>query len=114
MNDKKTIIDEILCCISNDVKEIKQIKKIILFGSYAYGTPNQNSDIDLCFIVEDSYLNGTTKNDFYAECAAVVGKYCIEHKIEYDIVICTSSKIETPPNGMYEQISNEGKTIYER
>jgi predicted nucleotidyltransferase len=30
--------------------------KIILFGSYAYGTPNENSDIDLC-IVEKDYKN---------------------------------------------------------
>jgi len=27
-------------------------KKIILFGSYAYGEPNENSDLDLC-IIED-------------------------------------------------------------
>jgi uncharacterized protein len=26
--------------------------KIILFGSYAYGNPNENSDIDLCVIQE--------------------------------------------------------------
>ena len=26
--------------------------KIILFGSYAYGTPNENSDIDL-FLIKD-------------------------------------------------------------
>ena len=24
--------------------------KIILFGSYAYGTPNEDSDIDLCIV----------------------------------------------------------------
>ena len=27
--------------------------KIILFGSYAYGTPNKNSDIDICVIKKD-------------------------------------------------------------
>jgi len=31
-------------------------QKIILFGSYAYGTPNENSDIDIC-IVEKDYIN---------------------------------------------------------
>ena len=30
--------------------------KIILFGSYAYGTPNEDSDIDIC-IVEKNYKN---------------------------------------------------------
>ena len=30
--------------------------KIILFGSYAYGTPNENSDIDIC-IIEDKIIS---------------------------------------------------------
>jgi predicted nucleotidyltransferase len=30
-----------------------QVKKIILFGSYAYGNPDKDSDIDLCVITED-------------------------------------------------------------
>ncbi|MDQ7060705.1 MAG: nucleotidyltransferase domain-containing protein [Sulfurimonas sp.] len=30
--------------------------KIILFGSYAYGTPNEDSDLDIC-IVEKDYGN---------------------------------------------------------
>ena len=30
------------------------VKKIILFGSYAYGNPRSNSDIDLCIITEDN------------------------------------------------------------
>jgi len=30
--------------------------KIILFGSYAYGKPNKNSDLDIC-IVERDYKN---------------------------------------------------------
>jgi predicted nucleotidyltransferase len=30
--------------------------KIILFGSYAYGTPNEDSDLDIC-IVEKDYRN---------------------------------------------------------
>ena len=28
-------------------------EKIILFGSYAYGTPNENSDLDICIIKKD-------------------------------------------------------------
>jgi len=30
--------------------------KIILFGSYAYGTPNEDSDLDIC-VVEKEYKN---------------------------------------------------------
>ena len=41
--------------LSNDiVKRLKPLKplKIILFGSYAYGTPTENSDIDICIVKE--------------------------------------------------------------
>ena len=31
-------------------------EKIILFGSYAYGMPNEDSDIDIC-VVEKDYKN---------------------------------------------------------
>ena len=37
------------------VEALKQLqpKKIILFGSYAYGTPTEDSDLDICVIEED-------------------------------------------------------------
>jgi len=36
-----------------DSVEPGTIKKIYLFGSYAYGRPTQKSDIDLCVIIGD-------------------------------------------------------------
>ena len=30
--------------------------KIILFGSYAYGTPNEDSDIDLYIVTNDDFM----------------------------------------------------------
>ena len=40
------------------VENLKSIDayKIILFGSYAYGEPNEHSDLDIC-VVENSYIN---------------------------------------------------------
>ncbi len=32
------------------------LDKVILFGSYAYGTPNINSDIDLYVVTKDEYI----------------------------------------------------------
>ncbi|EOP02252.1 nucleotidyltransferase domain-containing protein [Bacillus sp. WC2507] len=31
---------------------VSSVQKIILFGSHAYGTPNKDSDFDLCIVVE--------------------------------------------------------------
>ena len=40
------------------IKKLKPLKlhKVILFGSYAYGTPNENSDIDLYIVTNDNYI----------------------------------------------------------
>ena len=40
------------------IKALMPLKpdKIILFGSYAYGTPNEDSDLDIC-VVEKDYEN---------------------------------------------------------
>ena len=46
------------------IKRLKPLKpnKIILFGSYAYGTPNENSDIDLYVVTQDNFLPQTWKD----------------------------------------------------
>ncbi|TNP01452.1 nucleotidyltransferase domain-containing protein [Bacillus pacificus] len=31
---------------------VSSVQQIILFGSHAYGTPNEDSDFDLCIVVE--------------------------------------------------------------
>lgn len=40
--------------LSDIVSSLKNVnpQKIVLFGSYAYGTPNPNSDIDLLVVVD--------------------------------------------------------------
>ena len=55
MIDIEKIKDEI-------IERLKPLKpdKIILFGSYAYGTPNEDSDIDLFIIKNDLSLDKTT------------------------------------------------------
>jgi len=40
-----------------DSVEPGTIKKIYLFGSYAYGKPTKKSDIDLCVIIRDDLDN---------------------------------------------------------
>lgn len=49
-----------------DIKKVKleivkkleplNLDKIILFGSYAYGTPNEDSDLDIC-IIDDNFIS---------------------------------------------------------
>jgi len=45
--------------IKNHLSNIKSIKKIILFGSYANQTNNIDSDIDLCILIDDNKIKET-------------------------------------------------------
>ncbi len=50
------------------IKRLKPLKpdKIILFGSFAYGTPNEDSDIDLFLIKDDLSLDDLTNYELQA------------------------------------------------
>ena len=53
---ERTINKDILNSINKFIKEIKKhynVTTIILFGSYAKGTENENSDIDIAIISDD-------------------------------------------------------------
>jgi uncharacterized protein len=51
-NISSDILNELNQAIEN-IKNTISVKQIILFGSYAYGNPRTDSDIDLCIITED-------------------------------------------------------------
>jgi len=91
-----------------DSVEPETIKKIYLFGSYAYGKPTQKSDIDLCIVIKD----GLDTSKEYMKIALSLYKNDIipadilvyEEKIFYNI---------TNPNGIKNTIIKYGKVLYE-
>lgn len=40
----------------NEIKNAVDINSIYLFGSYAYGNPNEDSDLDICILTDDKSL----------------------------------------------------------
>ena len=48
----KSLLDEIV----NRIVRAVNPERIILFGSYAYGKPDSNSDLDILVIVKESKL----------------------------------------------------------
>jgi len=53
MADKLTILKELKSCLQKGYKD--SVKDIILFGSQAYGNPNENSDYDVLIVLTKDY-----------------------------------------------------------
>jgi predicted nucleotidyltransferase len=83
-------------------------RKIILFGSYAYGKPTPESDVDL-LVITDLYKS---KWELSAEIALTV-----DHAFPLDIIIKTMPEVEArlaQGDFFIEDIINKGKVLYER
>ncbi|MCL0039139.1 nucleotidyltransferase domain-containing protein [Dehalococcoidia bacterium] len=97
-------IDEVKRRIAEDFKP----QKIILFGSYANGTPTEDSDLDL-LIIKDSDLPTRIQN-------RKVRKILTGLKIPVDVIVKTAEEFETYKDiiGTIIYPANKfGKVIYE-
>jgi len=61
--DITEMLHEPLTNLVNSLKDDEDVKTIILFGSYAYGNPNLDSDLDIAIISDRSFneLSETSK-----------------------------------------------------
>lgn len=83
--------------------------KIILFGSYAIGNANENSDLDL-FIIKDSDLPRPERG-------MQVRKLLYGSMVPIDLIVYTSKEIDEAKHNKYSfvyEVLNTGKTLYER
>ena len=95
--------------ITDKIVREYQPEKIILFGSYAWGKPNKDSDIDL-FIVKR-----TDKNIF--ERNREVGKILFGSQIAIDSLVYTPEQFERREqigDPFVRKIIDSGKIVYEQ
>ena len=87
-------------------------EKIILFGSYAYGNPTHDSDVDLLVIME-------TKGK-HKEIHRAVSMLLYPRQFPVDIIVKTPEEIEEAmkggkDNGFFiREIVKKGKVLYDR
>jgi len=101
---------ELLNGIVNKIVEGYKPDKIILFGSYAYGTPTEDSDIDLFIIKDDNRKR--------------VDRFCEVRKISRDVtgvsimpIVFTNEELEKRlklEDDFILEIVNRGRVVYER
>jgi uncharacterized protein len=84
-------------------------EKIILFGSYAYGTPNPHSDVDLLVIMK-------TKAP-HKERSWAVSRLLLPRPFPVDILVRTPSEIEealAKGDFFLKEILARGRVLYDR
>jgi predicted nucleotidyltransferase len=84
-------------------------EKIVLFGSYAYGAPTADSDVDLLIILETDAPR--------KERSWLVSRLLIPRPFPVDILVKTPQEIEQALAGgdfFIQEIMARGKVLYER
>lgn len=104
-------VEQQLSIIVDNIKKEIPINEIILFGSYAYGIPQDDSDIDLCIII---YGEHEKKIDVLRHLRRVIAPFSsfpidilVYYKDEFNDRASLTSTIEY-------KIKNEGMKLYEQ
>jgi predicted nucleotidyltransferase len=91
------------------VERLKSLNpdKIILFGSFAYGTPNENSDIDLFLVKDDE------DNNIEAKALIKLRDLMKKYGIGFDILSASSQFLATREDPFYKHdVLSKGKALY--
>ena len=98
------------------IKRLKPLNpyKIILFGSYAYGTPTKNSDIDLYIVTNDDFIPKNWREKINIKLK--FSKLLRDLKQQYDIDLITHTKKMYEKfinsNSMFSKEIQKGQVIY--
>jgi predicted nucleotidyltransferase len=89
---------------------VYQPLRIYLFGSYAWGTPHQDSDYDICVVLEKS--NEKPRRRSLKGYQSLIGK---KGRTPVDIIVYTDKNFEIAsihPSTMASDISKKGVLLY--
>jgi predicted nucleotidyltransferase len=103
------VTEEILAEIARRIVEKLDPEKIVLFGSYAYGEPNQDSDVDL-FIIQETTLR-------HAERTVEVSELILPRPFPIDIIVKTPAEVDDAlrrKDFFISEIVDSGRILYER
>ena len=88
--------------------------KIILFGSYAYGTPNEDSDIDLFLLTDNLNIENmrSYKLELQKNLFDIQKKYLLGIDIFVDTTKRMEDRIKNVKDQFYDEILTRGIKIY--
>jgi predicted nucleotidyltransferase len=87
--------------------------KIILFGSYAYGKPNKESDIDLFLLKDELFVNDI--KTYSREARKRIRDLIYKYQVGFDILSASTKSIMDKEDYFYKvDILQRGEVIYEQ
>lgn len=104
------ITDEVITEATRRIVAELDPEEIILFGSYAWGTPHKYSDLDLCVIVPDS-IPGFNRIEWGVRALNALD----DLMVDVDVLIKTRSDVntfKTVPASLTRKIVESGKLLY--
>ena len=105
----KERVREIACKYAEEVRKIFNPTRIILFGSYANGTPHEWSDIDIAVLVND-----IKDEDWYDSRIMLQGILYDKNAVENFTDIEPHLLDETyDPSGFVEHVIKTGEVVYQ-
>ncbi len=104
------IAPEIIEEVKNRLIKVYNPLQIYLFGSYAWGTPNEDSDLDLLIVIDvsDEQRHKRSKPGFEALWGLCISK---------DLMVYTKHELDeyaANPNTLVSKVLKDGKVIYVR
>jgi len=106
-------IEALLKKIVEVIREEYTPDKIILFGSYAYGTPTEESDIDLLIIKDiDKPFHKR-----WAEICHIISQIRKDTGVAFSPFVVTQQELQEQlqiGDQFFEEIINKGKVLYAR
>ena len=106
----RIISNDVLQEMTRRLVEQFQPEMVILFGSHAWGVPDQDSDVDLMIIVTHSDLSDYER--------AVQGHLCLSGlDVPKDVVVRTRAEFDFFRDvraSLEHKISEQGRVLYER
>jgi predicted nucleotidyltransferase len=106
----KTVSGELLAEITRRIVAEFQPEEVILFGSHAWGTPNEDSDVDLLVIVSDSDEKPIQR--------AIRAQNCMDRLlVPADILVKTRAEVERYRHvraSLERKMLEQGKVLYGR
>lgn len=94
--------------LADDIARQFQVEKIILFGSHAYGTPHEHSDVDLLVVMH----HGGRSFDTVTE----IGR-AVKHRFSRDILVIRPDELAKRYrefNPIAREALDRGVTLYDR